>query len=177
MVNWRKGPRRCRFPKQVQLKDPSKFKIIGKPVKRLDTPEKTNGKGIFGIDVEIPGMLVALVARPPVFGGKLKSFKADKAEAVPGVQEVVAGSIRSCCGCDRLLGGKRAGTRSKSSGTKDPTLSFRQKPCLNSMRTLPKRLGRSQKRRVILDKPCPKPPNKSVRSTKCPTSHTQPWSL
>jgi isoquinoline 1-oxidoreductase beta subunit len=76
-------------PQQVQLKDSSKFKIIGKPVKRLDTPEKTNGKGIFGIDVEIPGMLIALVARPPVFGGKLKSVKANKAEAVPGVQGVV----------------------------------------------------------------------------------------
>ena len=76
-------------PKDVQLKDPSKFKIIGKPMKRLDTPEKTNGKGVFGIDVTIPGMLVAVVARPPVFGGKVVSFNADKAKAVPGVKDVV----------------------------------------------------------------------------------------
>ena len=76
-------------PKDVQLKDPSEFKIIGKPVKRLDTPEKTNGKGVFGIDVNIPGMLVAVVARPPVFGGKVVSFNADKAKAVPGVKDVV----------------------------------------------------------------------------------------
>jgi isoquinoline 1-oxidoreductase beta subunit len=76
-------------PKEVALKDPSQFKVIGKPLKRLDTPEKTNGKGIFGIDVKGPDMLVALVARPPVFGGKVKSFKADKAKAIPGVKQVV----------------------------------------------------------------------------------------
>lgn len=76
-------------PKEIQLKDPSKFKIIGKPVKRLDTPEKTNGKGVFGIDVKLPEMLTAVVARPPVFGGKAKSFNADKAKAVLGVKEVV----------------------------------------------------------------------------------------
>ena len=75
-------------PQQVRLKDPSEFKIIGKPVKRLDTPEKTNGKGIFGIDVEVPGMLVALIARPPVFGGKTKTFNSDKTKAVPGIQAV-----------------------------------------------------------------------------------------
>ena len=76
-------------PKEIQLKDPSKFKIIGKPVKRLDTPEKTNGKGVFGIDVKLPEMLTAVVARPPVFGGKVKSFNADKAKAVLGVKDVV----------------------------------------------------------------------------------------
>ena len=69
-------------PKEIQLKDPSKFKIIGKPVKRLDTPEKTNGKGVFGIDVKLPEMLTAVVARPPAFGGKVKSFNADKAKTV-----------------------------------------------------------------------------------------------
>src|SRR5207247_10375656 len=76
-------------PKDVALKDPKDFKIIGKATKRLDTPEKSNGKGVFGLDVQVPGMLVALVARPPVFGGKVKSFRADKAKGVPGVKHVV----------------------------------------------------------------------------------------
>ena len=49
-------------PEQVALKDPKDFKFIGKPLKRLDTAEKTNGKGIFGIDVKMPGMLTAVVA-------------------------------------------------------------------------------------------------------------------
>ncbi len=76
-------------PQNVKLKDPSKFKIIGKPTKRLDSPEKTNGKAIFGIDVKVPGMLTAVIARPQVFGAKVVSVKADKARAVPGVQDVV----------------------------------------------------------------------------------------
>ncbi|HEX5653276.1 MAG TPA: xanthine dehydrogenase family protein molybdopterin-binding subunit [Chitinophagaceae bacterium] len=75
-------------PADVKLKDPSEFTIIGKPTKRLDTAEKSNGTGVFGIDVKLPGLLTALVARPPVFGAKLKSFNADKARAIPGVKHV-----------------------------------------------------------------------------------------
>jgi isoquinoline 1-oxidoreductase beta subunit len=76
-------------PADVKLKDPKDFKLIGKPLKRLDTPGKTNGTAIFGIDVSLPGMLVAVVARPPVFLGTLRSFDATKAKAVPGVRHVV----------------------------------------------------------------------------------------
>jgi isoquinoline 1-oxidoreductase beta subunit len=76
-------------PQDVALKDPKDFKIVGKATKRLDTPDKTNGKAIFGLDVTVPGMLVAVVARPPVFGGKVQSFNADKARAVSGVKHVV----------------------------------------------------------------------------------------
>jgi isoquinoline 1-oxidoreductase beta subunit len=76
-------------PENVPLKDPKDYRIIGKPTRRLDTPDKVNGKAVFGLDVQRSGMLVALVARPPVFGGTVKSFSADKARAVPGVKHVV----------------------------------------------------------------------------------------
>ena len=76
-------------PAQVQLKDPKDFKIIGKSLHRLDTPAKTNGSAIFSIDMNRPGMLVAVVARPPVFGGKAKGFDATAAKAVPGVKDVI----------------------------------------------------------------------------------------
>ncbi|MBI4831081.1 MAG: xanthine dehydrogenase family protein molybdopterin-binding subunit [Candidatus Lindowbacteria bacterium] len=76
-------------PESVQLKDPATYRLVGKPTKRLDTPDKTNGKALFGIDVNIPGMLIAVIARPPVFGGKVKSFDAEKAKAMPGVKDVV----------------------------------------------------------------------------------------
>ena len=76
-------------PKEVQLKDPSAFKVIGKPMHRLDNPEKVTGKALFGLDATTPGMLTAVVARAPAFGGKVKSFNAEKAKAVPGVQAVV----------------------------------------------------------------------------------------
>ena len=77
-------------PANVALKDPKDFKLIGKATKRLDSPEKSNGKGMFGLDVTVPGMLVALIARPPVFGGKAKSFDATRAKKVRGVRHVVA---------------------------------------------------------------------------------------
>ena len=76
-------------PEEVPLKDPSAFKIIGHPMPRLDTPEKVDGQAVFGLDAKIPGMLTAVVARSPVFGGKVKSFNAEKAKAVPGVNEVL----------------------------------------------------------------------------------------
>jgi len=76
-------------PEHVQLKDPKNFKLIGKPIKRLDTSIKLNGKAIFGLDVNLPGMLTAVVARPPIFGAKMKSFDDSRARSMPGVRKIV----------------------------------------------------------------------------------------
>jgi isoquinoline 1-oxidoreductase beta subunit len=76
-------------PTDIPLKDPKDFTLVGKPTHRLDTPSKTNGTAQFGLDVYIPGMLTAVVARAPVFGGKVVSFNADQAKAIPGVVNVV----------------------------------------------------------------------------------------
>ncbi len=76
-------------PKTVPLKDPKDWKLIGKPTRRLDTPEKITGRAQFGIDVQFEGLLTAVVARPPVFGGKVKSLDDTKARAVAGVRSVV----------------------------------------------------------------------------------------
>ena len=77
-------------PARVELKDPKTFKLIGKPIKRLDTAEKLNGKAIFGIDVKLPGMLTAVVARAPIFGAKVRSFDDSRARSMPGVRKIVA---------------------------------------------------------------------------------------
>jgi isoquinoline 1-oxidoreductase beta subunit len=76
-------------PRSVKLKDRKHWKLIGKPTRRLDSPEKITGKARFGMDVQFPGLRTALVARSPVFGGKVKSFDASKAKAVKGVEQVV----------------------------------------------------------------------------------------
>jgi isoquinoline 1-oxidoreductase beta subunit len=76
-------------PKDVKLKDPKDFKYVGKPLKRMDTADKTNGKTVFGIDVRLPGMLYASLAQCPVIGGKVVSFDASKAKSMPGVKDVV----------------------------------------------------------------------------------------
>ena len=80
---------RLELPKEPKLKDPKDFKIIGKMARRPDVPLKTNGSAQFGIDVQVPGMLYATVARSPVIGGTLKSFDAAEAMKIPGVVKVV----------------------------------------------------------------------------------------
>jgi len=76
-------------PAKVKLKDPKEWKIIGKPTRRIDTPEKITGKAQFGIDVSFPGLHTAVVARPPAFGAKLVKFDPAAALKVPGVVQVV----------------------------------------------------------------------------------------
>ena len=76
-------------PQDVAPKDPKQFRIVGKATARLDTPDKVNGRAQFGLDVRRPEMLYAVVARCPVFGGKVASFDATKAKAIPGVRNVV----------------------------------------------------------------------------------------
>jgi isoquinoline 1-oxidoreductase beta subunit len=77
-------------PQEVQLKDPKDFALIGRRVTRTDSRAKSNGTAIYTQDVKLPGMLTALIAHPPRFGGKPKSFDAAKAKAVRGVVDVVA---------------------------------------------------------------------------------------
>ncbi len=76
-------------PKDVKLKLRKDYKIIGKPLKRQDTPSKINGKAEFGLDKKIPGMLYAVVERNPRFLGKVKSFDDKSAKAVKGVKHVI----------------------------------------------------------------------------------------
>lgn len=75
-------------PKDVKLKDPKDYKIIGKRIHRLDTPPKIYGTAKFGIDIVIPGMVYAAVSRCPAIGGKVKSFKSDNVKSVKGVIDV-----------------------------------------------------------------------------------------
>jgi isoquinoline 1-oxidoreductase subunit beta len=95
------GERRARFgelaadaaklpvPAAPKLKDPKDWKLLGRPMHRLDSAEKVTGKAEFGMDVRRPGMLTALVGRSPFFGGKVRAFRAGKAKAVPGVVDVI----------------------------------------------------------------------------------------
>jgi len=76
-------------PAKVAVKDPRDFHLIGTSPKRLDTPLKVNGSAPFGLDAKVPGMVYAVVARCPVFGGKVASFDATKAKTVPGVKGAV----------------------------------------------------------------------------------------
>jgi isoquinoline 1-oxidoreductase beta subunit len=76
-------------PANPPLRDPKDWKIAGKPLRRLDIPDKVMGKPVFGVDVVLPGMLHASIAQCPVFGGKLKGVDATVAEKMRGVKKVV----------------------------------------------------------------------------------------
>jgi isoquinoline 1-oxidoreductase subunit beta len=80
---------RMPVPEKPIMKDPAKYTLIGKEGLRLDTPGKVDGSAMFGIDVSMPGLLTAVVARAPRFGGTVKSFNADLAKATPGVKHVL----------------------------------------------------------------------------------------
>src|SRR5438045_6244879 len=98
-------------PADPPLKPSSEFRILGTRVPRVDTPDKVDGAAVFGLDVRVPGMVYATVARCPVFGGRVKSFDPAPALAVPGVQRVVQISSGVAVVADRTwaaLAGKKA---------------------------------------------------------------------
>lgn len=76
------------LPWDIQLKSPKDFKVIGKTFKRTDTRAKTLAQAEYASDMKLPGMLTAVLARPPMFGGKIKAFKAERALTMPGVKAV-----------------------------------------------------------------------------------------
>jgi len=76
-------------PSEVKLKDPKTFRLVGHPIGRLDSASKTDGSAIFTMDVSLPGMLTAVIVRPPRFGAKVKSFDPAAARRVRGVVNVV----------------------------------------------------------------------------------------
>ena len=97
-------------PASIKLKEAKDWKIIGKPTKRLDTPEKITGRAKFGMDVQFDGLMTAMVARSPVFGGSVKSFEGAEALAMPGRAQSGAGADGRGGDCRSLLGGE-AGAR------------------------------------------------------------------
>jgi isoquinoline 1-oxidoreductase beta subunit len=78
-----------KIPSQVNLKDPSKFRLIGTPVRRMDTPDKAVGKAVYGIDVLRPGLKFATLKASPVLGGKVAKVDQSAALAVPGIRQIV----------------------------------------------------------------------------------------
>jgi isoquinoline 1-oxidoreductase beta subunit len=76
-------------PADAPLKDPREFRLLGRPLKRLDSPQKINGTARFGLDVRMPGLLTALIAQPPVVGARVRSFDAGRAKSIAGVRHVV----------------------------------------------------------------------------------------
>jgi isoquinoline 1-oxidoreductase subunit beta len=80
---------KLQIPKEPRLKNETEFRYIGKPVARVDIPEKVSGKAIYGLDVKVPDMLYGVIARPPAYGAKPVSFDQKGAEGVKGVRNII----------------------------------------------------------------------------------------
>jgi len=103
-------------PQDPPLKDPKNFTLIGKSLKRLDTPNKTDGKVVYGIDAMLPGMKFATLAQCPVFGGKIAHVDDSAAKKVPGVQHVVVLDDLVAVVGDHMWAAKRDSMRLSSRG-------------------------------------------------------------
>ncbi len=160
-------------PKDVPLKDPKDFTIIGKPVRRLDTPSKTNGTAQFGLDVYIPGMLTAVVQRAPVFGGKLSVSMQPKRKLFPA-SSMSCKSLRALPSSPKVSGPRSwVAKNSKSNGTKVPAPLSRLYPCANNSpacRTLP---ATSQGKLATPPRLSPAPRKRSPPNTKSRTLPTR----
>lgn len=114
-------------PANVTLRPASEWKYIGKGAKRLDTAEKINGQAKFGMDVQFPGLLTAIVARSPVFGGKVRSFDATKTKTIPGVRQVVKVPSGVAVIADHFWAAKRGRDALKVEWDIDPALAINSK--------------------------------------------------
>ncbi len=95
-------------PDKVRLKSRKDYKIVGKPIPRLDTRAKTTGTAIFGIDVRLKGLLTATVLHPPVIGGRLRTLDASKARAQKGVRHIIPISSGVAVAADTFWQAKKA---------------------------------------------------------------------
>ncbi len=133
-------------PAQVALKDPKTFKLIGKPAKRLDTSEKVNGKAVFGIDVKIPQMMTAIVARAPVFGAKMRTFDDSRARAMAGVRRIVAVPSGVAVIADSFWQAKMARDALRIDWDEGPMSSFNTNQMMQQFREQAKSAGKSVRR-------------------------------
>jgi len=108
-------------PSDPPLKAVSEFRLVGQSLKRLDTPDKVNGKAVYGIDVMPPGVKFATLAACPVFGGKVAHVDDSRAKAVAGVRQIVVLDDLVAVVGDHMWAAMRGWKRSISPGTRETT--------------------------------------------------------
>ena len=163
-------------PAAPMMKDPSKFRIVGKPMKRRDTPMKVNGTAGFALDMKLPGMLYAVVARSAAFGGKITSFDATKAKAVPGVKNVSRYRMESpllpITHGQQLKAARLCNFRSMMVRVAQRAA----RRFAKHLWTLLRNPARSRPMKAMSKWPWPAPQRESKRFMKCPTWPIHRWS-
>ena len=140
----------------VSLRPPSEWKYIGKSQKRLDSPAKINGKAQFGMDIQFPGLLTAVVAHSPVFGGKVKAVDSTKTKAIPGVQAVVQIPSGVAVLADNFWNAKRGRDVLRIDWDLGPHQSVETNQLIDQYRQLAKTKGKSAQIKGDVDSAFPK---------------------
>jgi isoquinoline 1-oxidoreductase beta subunit len=130
-------------PQEVTLKPSSEFTLVGKPAKRVDTASKLDGSAVYGIDVKLPGMLHGALVQCPTLGGKLASFDASAAEAMPGVKKVVGTGNGVVVVADHYWQARKALDAVKVSWDAGPNAALSTDAVRAKLRSAAKREGRS----------------------------------
>ncbi|POF44038.1 twin-arginine translocation pathway signal protein [Pseudomonas laurylsulfativorans] len=130
-------------PASIKLKDAKGWRLIGKPTQRLDTPEKITGRAKFGMDVQFDGLMTAMVARSPTFGGSVKSFEGAEALAIPGVRKVVQVPTGIAVIADHYWAAKLGRDALKIEWNPGPNAGLDSRALLESFRKLAKTPGLS----------------------------------
>jgi isoquinoline 1-oxidoreductase beta subunit len=166
-------------PADIKLKDPKDWQIAGKPIKRLDTADKTTGKMIYGIDVKLPGMLSAAIKDCPVFGGKLQGFDEAKVTSMKGVKKVVrVGDSAVAVVADTWWHAKTALDALPIVWDEGDNAKVSSASVANGLKTdwTPRSRPLSATRTVTSGRRSPVLPKKSKRSIAIRTRTTPPWS-
>ncbi|MGZ9739103.1 molybdopterin cofactor-binding domain-containing protein [Pseudomonas sp. GNP012] len=128
-------------PASIKLKDAKDWRLIGKPTQRLDTPEKITGRAKFGMDVQFDGLMTAMVARSPTFGGSVKSFEGAEALAIPGVHKVLQVPTGIAVIADHYWAAKLGRDALKVEWNPGPNAGLNSQALLESFRKLAATLG------------------------------------
>jgi Aerobic-type carbon monoxide dehydrogenase, large subunit CoxL/CutL homologs len=162
-------------PKDVPLKDPKDFVYIGQPLKRLDTPDKVNGKAVYGIDAILPDMKFATVAACPVFGGKVGKVDDSAAKKIPGVRKIVVLDDMVAVIGDHMWAAKKGLDALKIDWDEGPNARSVRKTSGSTCARPAKRTARSPNRSATSPRDSRRAKS-SRRHTSCRSSRTRRWS-
>ena len=163
-------------PKQVALKDPSEFRLIGTDVRRIEGPEKADGSAIFGIDVSFEGMRHAAVAHSPVWGGSVRSYDATETLGIPGVESVKPISTGVAVIARDTWTALKGVKALKIDWDDGPNTGLSSEKFYREYRELSRKPGWSPRTTATPSTPWPPPPQSWKPSTRSPTSPTPRWS-
>jgi isoquinoline 1-oxidoreductase beta subunit len=175
-ASWPTPPRSCRFPKTVTLKDAADFTLIGKPLKRLDSPVKVNGQALFGIDARLPNMGIAAVMASPVTGGKVAAVDEQEGDGGQG-RAPGAAHRRARWRWWRQLLDREAGPGGAAPRFDDgPNAGVSTASIVADMAKASEGTGHRHQQGRCAEGAGPKAGAASTPSTSCPSWRTRPWS-